>query len=78
MTVTVAASFFWDRFQDSQAVFAKLLYLLPPLHRTSEVYNALAKATPLPWHLIEWFAGYGVACFVGGLVVLRYRRLAIV
>ena len=62
----------------SQAALAKLVYLLPPVHRTSEVYNALAKAEPLPWPLIEWYAAYGVACFIAGLVVLRYRRLAIV
>jgi len=78
VAVTVAASFFWERFQNSPVVFAKLVYLLPPLHRTSEVYNALAKAEPLPWPLIEWYAAYGLVCFVAGLIVLRYRRLAIV
>ena len=78
VTVTVAASFLWDRYQDSPAALAKLVYLLPPVHRTSEVYNALAKSEPLPWPLIEWYAGYGALCFIAGLVVLRYRRLAIV
>ena len=78
VTVTVVTSYLWGRFKDSDAIFAKLLYLLPPVHRTSEVYNALAKSDPLPWPLIEWSAGYGLLCFIGGLVVLRYRRLAIV
>lgn len=78
VTVTVAASFFWERFQNSSAPLAKLVYVFPPLHRTSEVYNALAKAGPLPWPLIEWYAAYGAACFIAGLVVLRYRRLAII
>ncbi|MEP6999287.1 MAG: hypothetical protein ABI969_02330 [bacterium] len=78
VSVTVAASYFWDRYKESHTVIAKLLYLLPPLHRTSEVYTAVAKGEPLPWHLLEWFAGYGVACFVLGLLVLRFRRLAIV
>ncbi len=78
VAVTVAATFFWERYQDSPAVLAKLIYVLPPVHRTNEVYNALAKAEALPWPLIEWYAGYGIACFIGGLVVLRYRRLAIV
>jgi hypothetical protein len=78
VAVTVAAEFFWDRFQDSPSVLARLLYLLPPVHRTSEVYTALAKVQPLPWALVEWYAGYGVVCFVAGLIVLRYRRLAIV
>ncbi|CAN5130768.1 hypothetical protein BH09GEM1_BH09GEM1_13610 [soil metagenome] len=78
VTVTVAAQFFWDKYKESPAVLAKLLYLLPPVHRTPEVYNALAKAEPLPWPLVEWYAGYGIVCFIGGLIVLRYRRLAIV
>ncbi|MDQ2666378.1 MAG: hypothetical protein M3Z05_10245 [Gemmatimonadota bacterium] len=78
VTVAVASTFFWERYQDSPAVLAKLLYFLPPLHRTNEVYKALAMAEPLPWPLVEWYAGYGIACFVAGLVVLRYRRLAIV
>ncbi len=78
VTVTVAASFLWDRFKDSKRPLAALLYLLPPLHRTSDVYLALAKGDPVPWPLVEWFAGYGVACYLVGLVVLRYRRLAIV
>ncbi len=78
VTVTVAASFLWDRFKDSPAALAKLVYLLPPVHRTSEVYNALAKAEPVPWPLIEWYATYGVICFIAGLIVLRHRRLAIV
>ena len=78
VTVTVAASFFWDRFKDSTSPAAALLYLLPPLHRTSDVYLALAKGDPVPWPLVEWFAGYGVACYLLGLIVLRHRRLAIV
>ena len=78
VTVTVAAKFLWERYKDSTAALAKLVYLLPPVHRTDEVYTALAKSEPLPWPLIEWYAAYGVACFIAGLVVLRYRRLAIV
>ena len=72
------AKFLWERYKDSTAALAKLVYLLPPVHRTDEVYTALAKSEPLPWPLIEWYAAYGVACFIAGLVVLHYRRLAIV
>jgi ABC-type polysaccharide/polyol phosphate export permease len=78
VSVAVAAMYFWERYKESDSVIAKLLYLLPPLHRTSDVYNAVAKGEPLPWHLLEWFAGYGVACYLLGLLVLRVRRLAIV
>ena len=78
VTVAVAATFFWGRYRDSKSAAAVLLYLLPPLDRTAEVYLALAKGDPVPWPLVEWFAGYGVACYLLGLIVLRYRRLAIV
>jgi hypothetical protein len=78
VAMTVFASFMWGRFGESTSVLAKLLYLLPPLHRTSEIYDAVARGTPVNTSLLAWFAGYGVACYLIGLVVLRYRRLAIV
>ncbi len=78
VAVTVAVSYLWDTFGESTSPSAKLLYLLPPLHRTGEIYHAAAKGTALPWHALLWIAGYGVVCLVAGLVVLRYRRLAIV
>lgn len=78
VAVTVLASYMWGRFGESTAVAAKLLYLLPPLHRTNEIYEAVAKGAPLNASLLAWFAGYGIVCYVIGLVVLRYRRLAIV
>lgn len=78
VTVTVAASYMWERFGRSTSPAAKLAYLFPPLHRTSEVYNAAASGMALPWHPLLWLAGYGAVSFVIGLVVLRYRRLAII
>ena len=78
VAVTVAANYVWVRYGESTSALKALLYLLPPLHRTSEVYTAAAKGLALPWHLLWWFAGYGAIAFVIGLVVLRYRRLAIV
>ena len=76
--VTVAASYLWERFGASTSVFARLLYLLPPLHRTAEIYTAVAKGEVMNWGLLGWFGGYGLVCVVAGLVVLRYRRLAVV
>ena len=78
VAVTVFSTFVWDRFGASASPLARLLYLLPPLHRTSDMYMTAAKGDPLDWPLLWWYAGYGVACYVIGLVVLRYRRLAIV
>jgi hypothetical protein len=78
VAVTVAANYLWVRYGESSSALTSLLYLLPPIHRTSEVYSAVAKGMALPWHLLGWFAGYGAVSFVIGLVVLRYRRLAII
>jgi hypothetical protein len=78
VAVTVAANYFWLRYGASTSAAARLLYLFPPLHRTSVVYAAVANRAALPWGLLAWFAGYGAICFVVGLVVLRHRRLAIV
>jgi hypothetical protein len=78
VAVTVASNYLWVRYGESSSPLAALLHLLPPIHRTSEVYTAVAKGVALPWHLLGWFAAYGAVAFVIGLVVLRYRRLAIV
>ena len=74
----------WQRFGTSTHPLATLLYLLPPLHRVNEIFasvpGAPGAAAPIatPWPLLAWLAGYGAACYLAGLVVLRYRRLAIV
>jgi ABC-type transport system involved in multi-copper enzyme maturation permease subunit len=78
VAVTVASNYLWLQYGASTSVAARLLYLLPPIHRTSAVYEAAARGAELPWGLVAWFAGYGVACFAIGLQVLRRRRLAII
>ena len=86
VAAAVAATLLWDRFGASTHPVARLLYLLPPLHRANEVYLSVS-GTPvvgpappggIPWGLLAWLTGYGVACYLAGLVVLRYRRLAII
>jgi hypothetical protein len=37
-----------------------------------------AELPGVPWPLVAWFTAYGIICYVAGLVVLRFRRLAIV
>lgn len=78
VAVTVASNYLWMVHGASTGPAAWLLYLFPPIHRTSVVYAAVATGTALPWDLLGWFAGYGAICFVIGLVVLRHRRLAII
>jgi ABC-type transport system involved in multi-copper enzyme maturation permease subunit len=86
VAAAVAATLLWRRFEASPHPIARLLYLLPPLHRVNEVYLSVSgtpvvgSASPggIPWALLVWLTGYGVVCYVAGLVVLRYRRLAII
>jgi hypothetical protein len=86
VAVTVAATFLWGRYGESTHPLARLLYLLPPLHRADDVYASVSGVpmyasgapTVIPWSILAWLVGYGAACFAAGLVVLRYRRLAIV
>ncbi len=86
VAVTVAATFLWGRFGESTHPLARLLFLLPPLHLVDDVYASVsgapmyASGAPIviPWSILAWLAGYGAACFAAGLIVLRYRRLAIV
>jgi hypothetical protein len=85
VVVTIAADVLWKRFGASDHPLAALLYLLPPLHRANEVFAAAAGApmpfdapAAIPWALVSWIVGYGVICFLAGLLVLRHRRLAIV
>jgi hypothetical protein len=73
-----AAEILWPMFGHSKSVFTPLLYLLPPVHRTGAVYEAAVRGVALPWHSLLWFGGYGAAAFVAGLLILRYRRLAII
>ena len=86
VAVTVGSTFLWAQYGESTHPLARLLFLLPPLHRADEVYASVsgvpmyASGAPIviPWSILAWLVGYGIACFAAGLVVLRYRRLAIV
>jgi hypothetical protein len=78
VAVTVAATVLWEKYGASTSPLARLLYLLPPVHKTNDVYVAVANGAALPSHTLAWIGGYGALCFVAGLLVLRHRRLAII
>ena len=84
VAASIVSTLLWQRFGGSAHPLAKLLYLLPPLHRVNEVFVSVpggpgaASPVPTPWPLLAWLAGYGALCYLAGLLVLRYRRLAIV
>lgn len=76
VAVAGAADILWKLYGESRSPFAALLRLLPPMHRTSDVYSAATHGLPLPWQSVLWLAGYGAVTFVIGLAILRHRRLA--
>lgn len=76
VAVAGAADLLWKFYGNSTNSVAVLLRVLPPLHRTTEVYAAAAHGVALPWQSVLWLAGYGAIAFVAGLAILRHRRLA--
>ena len=76
VAVAGAADILWRLYGDSTSPVAALLRLLPPMHRTSEVYSAASHDLVLPCQSVLWLAGYGAVAFVAGLAILRHRRLA--
>ena len=76
VAVAAAADILWRFYGSSASPFAWLLRLLPPVHRTSDAYSAVARGMPLPWLSVLWLAGYGALAFIAGLAILRHRRLA--
>ena len=67
----------WTVWGSATGVRHWVLYLLPPAHRTNEVYGLVLRdaSRPIPWEAIAWLAGYGALCFALGLVVVRRRPL---
>jgi hypothetical protein len=74
--LTSLATYLWGRFGDSESVLKTLLYLLPPLNRTTDVYFAVAAGSVMNWGLLAWFGAYGAASVAVGLYVVHKRRMA--
>jgi len=77
VTVLLVANFAWSVWGTSTSPAHWLLYLLPPVHRANDVYALISRDAnvALDWSSMAWLAGYGLTCFLLGLVVLRRRAL---
>lgn len=53
-----------------------LLVVLPPLQRLDDIRDPLLAGTAPPLADLAWVLGYGLACLVLGIIVLRRRPLA--
>ena len=77
VTVAILSSLGWAMWGEDPGIRGWLVRLLPPMHRASELYAYVAGMTAsFPWTTQIWLTGYGTACFVIGLWVLRTRSLA--
>lgn len=73
--VILVSGVVWDRLEHVPG-WRWLAHLFPPVHKLGDVYKAVAASTALPAGDLLWLAGYGLVCFLLGLVVLRVRPLA--
>jgi hypothetical protein len=77
VTVAILANFGWQMWGDEKGIRGWLVHLLPPTHRAGEVYAFVAGSVGVfPWDALIWLTGYGLACFVFGVWILRVRPLA--
>jgi hypothetical protein len=77
VTVLLVASVAWEQWGDAQGWLRLPLYLLPQVHRASDIY-AMVVARPgaaTPWSAIVSLGGYGFVCFLLGMLVIRKRPL---
>ncbi|MGH7638801.1 MAG: hypothetical protein ACREOK_14220 [Gemmatimonadaceae bacterium] len=77
VTVLLVASVAWEQWGDAQGIARLPLYLLPQVHRASDIYAMVVARTAavIPWSAILWVGGYGFVCFLLGMVVIRRRPL---
>jgi hypothetical protein len=75
--VLFVASIGWNVWGDAEGLRHWVLYVLPPVHRDDEVYLLVVRdaTRSVPWLSIAWLGGYGLACFLLGMLVIRKRPL---
>jgi hypothetical protein len=77
VTVLLVANVGWSVWGNSSGAKYYLLHLLPPVHKAASIYALVASdvVRPLPWDAIWWLGGYGLVCFLLGMLVVRKRPL---
>jgi len=77
VSALLVARLFWTVWGNATGPAHWLLYLLPPIHRADSITDIVMRSadTPVPWRLIAWLGGYGLICFVAGMLVIRKRTL---
>lgn len=76
-TTLLVANIGWSVWGNAEGWRHWVLYVLPPVHRSADVYALVVREAtqPVSWTSIAWLAGYGLACFILGILVIRRRPL---
>ncbi|MFL5614171.1 MAG: hypothetical protein ACJ796_10970 [Gemmatimonadaceae bacterium] len=76
VTVAVLSSFGWGMWGEDPGIRGLLVHLLPPMHLAGSLYGFVAgTSTNFPWITQLWLSGYGAACLLLGVGILRTRSL---
>jgi hypothetical protein len=77
VTVLLVANVGWSVWGKASGLRFYLLHLLPPVHKAPDVYALVANDSvrETPWGSIAWLGGYGLVCFLLGMLVVRKRPL---
>jgi hypothetical protein len=77
VTFLLIANVGWSLWGQESGLRYWLLHLLPPVHRAADIYALVgnSSARQIPWSSIAWLGGYGLICFVLGMIVVRKRPL---
>lgn len=75
IVVYIMAELAWNQLGDEPR-WKWVAHLFPPVHKLGGVYTAIARDAALPLSDLAWLTGYGLVCFMLGLLVLRIRALA--
>ena len=77
VTVLLVANVAWSLWGDTEGLRHTLLYVLPPVHRANDVYALVLQEgnVAVRWGSIAWLGGYGLLCFLLGVLVVRKRPL---
>ena len=77
VSVAIASSLAWGMWGEDPGIRGWLVRLLPPMHRAADLYAYVAgTSSSFSWPTQIWLTGYGAACFLIGLWILRTRSLA--
>jgi len=77
VSVAIVSSLGWGMWGEDPGIRGWLVHLLPPMHRAADLYVYVAgTSSSFSWTTQIWLTGYGAACFLIGLWILRTRSLA--